>query len=717
MTHPFGDIRDYLAIPRVNGIRLAPAGDRIVATVQTLNANGTKFVTALWQLDPHGAAEPVRLTRSAPGETGPAFLPDGSVLFTSRRPDPDKLDDKSDNGGAALWLLPAGGGEARLVAGRPGGISDVVVAQQAGTVVFTSATLPGAADDAERRKARKDAKVTAILHEAYPIRHWDHDLGPAELRLFVAGGSAGPATAAATGDTATAPTPAAASDTAAGAEGPLPEPRDLTPQPGRALDEQSFAITPDGRTVVTGWIVPDPRGARHIALVAIDVATGARRTLLAEPGAADYFAPRVAPDGRTVVCVRESHGDMREPCDMTLWLVPLADTTGATGATDTTDTTEAAGRAGDPGPARDLLPGFDLWPAGPAAWSPDSRAVYFTADRRGRRPVFQVDVTTGEVTDLTGDGGSYAQLQPSPDGRYVYALRSGVAAVPQAVRIDVATGEVTYLRCPGTPVELPGRVDEVTATADDGTEIRGWLVLPAETGSPAPLLLWVHGGPHMSWNDWNWRWSQWVMAAQGYAVLLPDPALSTGYGQDMIRRGHGRWGPRAYADLMTITDAVVARDDIDETRTAAMGGSYGGFMANWIAGHTDRFRAIVSHAGLWNLPLKVTADAGDHFIREYGDPADDIEPWHANSPHLHARRIRTPMLIIHGDRDYRVPIGNALWQWFDLLRNEVDAKFLYFPDEHHWILTPGNIAVWYETILAFLAHHVRAEEWKRPELL
>jgi dipeptidyl aminopeptidase/acylaminoacyl peptidase len=314
VTTPFADIREYLALPRLSGIRLAPAGDRLIATVQTLNANKTKFVTALWQLDPRGLAAPVRLTRSVPGETGPAFLPDGSVLFTSRRPDPERSDDKPNDEGPALWLLPAGGGEARLVAARPGGISDVAIAQQAGTVVFAAATLPGAADDdAERRKARKDAKVSAILHEAYPVRHWDHDLGPAEVRLFAAA----------------APDPAG--------EGPLPEPRDLTPQPGRALDEESFVVTPDGRTVLTGWVVPETRGDRHTELAAIDVATGARRTLLAEPGRADFFAPRVSPDGRMAVCVRNAHATRLEPPDMTLWLVPL----------DVAD----AGDAGDAGDA------------------------------------------------------------------------------------------------------------------------------------------------------------------------------------------------------------------------------------------------------------------------------------------------------------------------------------------------------------------------------
>jgi dipeptidyl aminopeptidase/acylaminoacyl peptidase len=668
MATPFHDIRDYLAIPRLTGIWLAPAGDRLVATVQTLNPDKTKYVTALWRIDVGGAAEPARLTRSAPGESNPAFLPDGSVLFTSRRPDPESTDEESDDV-PALWLLPADGGEARQVASRPGGVAGLAVAREAGTVALTSATMPGAADDdAERRKARKDAKVSAILHESHPIRHWDHDLGPAEPRLFAASAPVG--------------------------DGLLGEPRDLTPQPGRALDEQSFAIAPDGRTVVTGWTMAQPRGEQRVELAAIDAATGLRRTVGADPDA-DFHGPEISPDGRTVVCLRTTHGDSRGPSNTTLWLIDLD------GA----------------GPGRDLVPDLDLWPAD-LAWAPDSRGVYFAADRRGRCPVFRVDVATGEVTRLTDDDGAYEQLQPSPDGRYVYALRAGMSAPPQAVRIDAVTGETITLRCPGTPVELPGRVEEVVATADDGAEIRGWLVLPGETGSPAPLLLWVHGGPYMSWNRWNWRWSHWVMAAHGYAVLLPDPALSTGYGQHMIRRGHRDWGPRTFADVMAITDATVARDDIDETRTAMMGGSYGGYMANWIAGHTDRFDAIVTHASLWEMrSLFATTDRALSGIREFGDPERDRGIWDRNDPSRHVANIRTPMLVIHGDKDYRVPIGNALWLWWDLIRHEVEAKFLYFPDENHWILTPGNIVVWYETVLAFLAHYVRGEEWKRPELL
>jgi dipeptidyl aminopeptidase/acylaminoacyl peptidase len=375
----------------------------------------------------------------------------------------------------------------------------------------------------------------------------------------------------------------------------------------------------------------------------------------------------------------------------------------------------------DTGDARDLLSGIDRRPL-EAAWAADSGSVYFTADDQGRRPVFQADLATGEITRLTTDDGAYESLCPAPGGRLLYALRSAVSEPPTPVLLDV-TGpgrEPLRLPCPGSPLELPGRLEEVDAVSDDGARVRAWLVLPdaATADQPAPLLLWVHGGPVMSWNAWSWRWNPWLMAARGYAVLLPDPALSTGYGQHFIARGHGEWGGQPYADLMAITDAAVARPDIDETRTAMMGGSFGGYMANWIAGHTGRFRAIVSHAGLWALDQMFgTTDLPSYWRKIFGDPATQPERYVVNSPNRHVGEISTPILVIHGDKDYRVPVGEALRLWWDLQGRAKEARFLYFPDENHWILKPGHVRVWYETVLAFLAEHVLAEEWRRPDLL
>ncbi len=670
-----GDLGTYVAIPRVTALRLAPDGSWLAAVVQTLGGEPPKFLSSIWRIDTTAGGDAVRLTRSAEGETSPEFLSDGSLLFASKRADPEagKKNGEASNDKPALWLLPAAGGEARRVAAPGGGVTGLAAATGASAFVYAAAVFPGAADseqDAARRKARSDAGVSAILHEpGARLRYWDHDLGPEAVRLLLAGSAESAA-----------------------------EPRDLTPDAGRALDEQEFEVAPDGTAVVTGWRVTEDTWFRN-EVVVIDAGTGQRRTLLGEPGL-DFERPRISPDGQLVLAIRSEHDSYDRPGDATLVVTGL----GADGAG-----------------ARDLLAGFDRRPA-EAAWAPDASSVYFTADENGRRPIFLVGLAGGTATAVTSDDAAYDNLCVAPDGSCLYALRSGINAPPTPVRIPLGPKacQAQSLSSPGGEIDLPGTVTEVATTVADGTRIRGWLVLPegASADAPAPLLLWVHGGPVASWNSWSWRWNPWLMAARGYAVLLPDPALSTGYGQHMIARGWDHWGGNPYTDVMAITDAVLERPDIDGERTAMMGGSYGGYMANWIAGHTDRFRAIVSHAGLWALDQMFgTTDGPPFWRRHFGDPRSQPERYLASSPHLHADKIVTPMLIIHGDKDYRVPVGEALRLWWDLVFQSVDARFLYFPDENHWVLKPGDVQVWYETVLAFLAEHVLGEEWQRPGLV
>ena len=355
----FHDLHEYLAIPRIEKLTVSPDGRRLVAVVKTLSADRKKHTTALWEIDPSGERPPHRLTRSAEGESAPVFAPDGTLLFVSSRPGPESAQNGTGQNGAAqdagkdseqdepsLWALPVAGGEATHVASRPGGLSSPVVARESGSVVFIAATLPGeAADDGERRKLRADAGVTAILHDQNPVRYWDHQLGPDQPRLFLLGPDALDPDAVVAGD--------------------APAAHDLTPHAGQALLEQSADVTPDGSVVVTGWYVPDGKGGQFSDLVAIDVATGERRTLLTRE-LVNFTDPLTAPDGRAAVCRAEANGTTTELVDKTIWLVPL-----------------------DGAQPRDLLPGVELWP-NDCAWSPDSATVYFVADQRGRAPVFAV---------------------------------------------------------------------------------------------------------------------------------------------------------------------------------------------------------------------------------------------------------------------------------------------------------------------------------------
>lgn len=672
---PFHDLDAYVALPRTGGLALSPDGTRLVTAVSTLSPDGTKYVTALWEVDPAGERPARRLTRSAKGESGAAFLPDGSLLFGSARPDPAAKDDDEV---PLLWLLPAAGGEARVVAKRPGGVGGVVVARESGTVVVGSSTFPSSTDlesEEKRRKERKEKKVTAILHERYPVRYWDHDLGPDAPRLFAG--------------------------TLRDGESPLDDPtvelRDLTPDAGRALDSSSFDVSPDGSTVVALWNIPERGGFRQ-ALVLIDVATGERRVLADDPDH-EFEAATFAPDGASVAALKGRRSTPTEPVDLELVVISVAD-----------------------GAVRSLTADWDRWPGAPV-WTPDGSAILFATDDDGRAPIFRADLASGEITRLTADDYAYSDLVVSPDGRTLYALRTSYLEPPRPVRLSAtaARQDSEPLPAPAPVPELPGTLTELDTTAADGVRVRAWLALPegASATSPAPLLLWIHGGPLGSWNAWSWRWNPWLAVAQGYAVLLPDPALSTGYGLDFIRRGWGAWGEAPFTDLMAITDAAVARDDVDETRTAAMGGSFGGYMANWVAGNTDRFDAIVTHASLWALDqFGPTTDAAFYWVKEMS-----AEMAAANSPHHHVDSITTPMLVIHGDRDYRVPIGEALRLWFEIASRaqaddgEMPHKFLYFPDENHWILTPQHAKVWYQTVFAFLAHHVLGKDWETPAIL
>ncbi|WP_299957217.1 S9 family peptidase [uncultured Modestobacter sp.] len=679
---PFHRLADFVALPRLGGLALSPDGTRLVTSVATLDPAGTRWQSALWEVDPAGRRPARRLTRGAAGESAPQFSPTGDLLFTSARPDPDAGKDAGEPK-PALWALPADGGEARVVLQRPSGISGVTVAADTGDVAVVASTMPGAGDaeaDQARRTARKDAGVTALLHESYPVRYWDHDLGPAVPHVFWIG------------QLPTEPVPGTAPAAS--------EWRDLTPDAGPPLGAgEDVALSPDGRLLVRSEDVADGPAGRRSRLVLTEVASGRTRVLVDDP-LADVSGARFSPDSRQVVCARQSATTYDDPPEYTLLLVDLDDD--------------------QPAGVRELTPDFDRWPSAPQ-FAADGTAVYFLADDDGRHAVFRVAVDGSAPVRLT-DQGAYSDLQVARDGSALYALRSGYDTPPVPVRLDpAATGQDPVpLPNPGTISSFPGTLRELDATAADGTRVQSWLVLPEGAGAdtPAPLVLWIHGGPLMSWNSWSWRWTPWVLAARGYAVLLPNPALSQGFGQDFVRRGWGEWGDAPYTDLMAAVDAAEALPEIDQTRTAAMGGSFGGYMANWVATQTDRFKAIVTHASLWHLDGFVGAtDASYYWEKEFGDPLTEPKRYEQNSPHRFADAIRTPMLVIHGDKDYRVPIGEGLRLWYDLQKRGVPSKFLYFPDENHWVLTPGNAAVWYETVIAFLAEHVLGEEWQRPELL
>src|SRR4051794_16388877 len=583
-------IDTMLRLPRLSSLRLSPDGRRLVVAVGGVAPDGTKMTTSLWQVDPADEVPARRLTRSVEGEgAGMEFLPNGALLFESARPDPDAKPDPERKVNA-LWALPADGGEARMLVAPEGGVCGIAVARDANALVFGVSVQRGTNDfagDAERTKARKDAGVEALLFEDYPIRHWDHYLGPRLRRLYFG----------------TVPD---GEEQIGGAPDPQP---DVT---GFTFDESDSDIAPDGSFVVAVKRVFNVYPETLDDLVRYDTASGEARALT--HGEAFYDHPRISPDGRWVAAMRMNFATPSEPQRVELVLVDAAT-----------------------GEQRTIAGEVDRWPDA-LTWGPDASVLYFTADDGGHHAAYRVELPDGHVTRLTATG-AISDLCPTPDGTTVYALQSTLSSPPRVVRFDARTADQEPAELANgideRGITTPGVVERLETTAEDGTTIGAWLARPrsATTGSPVPLVIFVHGGPLGSWNAWSWRWNSQLLVEHGFAVLMPDPALSIGYGQRMIDRGWGQWGGTPYTDVMALTDAALARDDLDAGSVALMGGSYGGYMANWVAGHTDRFRAIVTHASLWELlGFHGTTDHGPAWEHEMGDPYTDASAYLRYSP-------------------------------------------------------------------------------------
>lgn len=643
MTDPYADVDQYLALPRLCGPVATRDGRRLVLSRATVADDGS-LVGRLWEVDV--LADSGGRPVAAPGARSAAgFLPDGRLLWV------DGHGSLQVEGGPGAQVPSVDEGQGVATdQGQAWRIEAVAVAVASGTIVALTRRATSAAAPVVPRGPGSDG----LLYRTHPVRYWDTVLGCLDWSLLT-----GEAT-----------------------ESGTIRWRELTDAGGWPLHEADVDVSPDGTTAVSSWLVRESPTSSRRTLVRWDTADRSRSSL-ADDGTSDWYRPRFCPCGRHVAAVRETHGSPDEPLDRQLMVVPL-----------------------DGSPPRLVAPGWDRWPV-EHAWCPDEESLLATADDDGRRPVFRIDLQSGAAVPLTRADAHYTDLTVAPGASTVYALRSGIGAPPAPVSIALGTGQESPLGGPEILSPSPrGTTAEVRAIGADGVDLRAWLVAP-ETGGAHPLVVWVHGGPLHSWNGWSWRGNPWLLVAQGYAVLLPDPALSTGYGRNFVRRGWGDWGGLPYTDVMALTDAAVERSDVDPSRVAALGGSFGGYLVNWMAGHTTRFRALISHAGIWDLEQFVrTSDLASVWTRQLA-PAARAD----NSPSRHAERIRTPMLLIHGGADYRVPVEESLRLWWDLLsragtHEKVPHRFLYFPSENHYVLRPANSSAWMQAVLSFLAQHV-----------
>jgi dipeptidyl aminopeptidase/acylaminoacyl peptidase len=351
------------------------------------------------------------------------------------------------------------------------------------------------------------------------------------------------------------------------------------------------------------------------------------------------------------------------------------------------------------------------------AWSPDSKTIYFLAENETLQPVYAMEARAGATPKIMLDGFN-TEFDFSGDGKTLVTSRTSWT---MPAEVFVSSGDGSGLK------QLTHANEALLANIDlnptekfwfdgaEGTKVQAMLVRPPnfDAAKKYPLLVLLHGGPQTMFSDaWGYRWNAQVFAGAGYAVLMINRRGSTGYGQKFTDEITDDWGGKAYVDVMKGTDAAIAKFPfVDKSRLAAAGGSYGGYMADWLATHTDRFKAIISHAGVYDkVSMYATEELWFEEHDEQGTPWGAPENYKKFAPVTYAAdlgKYKTPTLVIAGEGDYRVPYTQSLEFFNSLQRQGVPSELVIFPDEGHWILKPQNAQLWYKTFLDWLAKYVK----------
>ena len=356
-------------------------------------------------------------------------------------------------------------------------------------------------------------------------------------------------------------------------------------------------------------------------------------------------------------------------------------------------------------------------------WSPDSASLWITIEEGGETPVHRLDVATGKLTEVYRPG-YVPEVQAT--GRFLVFSHTDFAHPAELFRLDLTPGaapvRITHLNDARLADIEMGEYSSFTFAGWNNEKVQSWLIKPPafDPTRKYPVLLFIHGGPEMAWpNLFHYRWNPQVFAAAGFVVIEPNFHGSSGFGLEFMHSIQGRWGGPPFEDLMKAVDVALTWPFTDRTRLAAAGASYGGYMANWVEGHTDRFRTIVSHAGVYDLlgSLYCSDVVGDWEEELKGAPWGNQQILIDNSPSTLAKNFKTPMLVVHGERDYRVNPANALAMFQVLQAMHVPSKLVYFNDENHWVLKPANSIFWHHTVLEWLDHWVKPDEDEYRKML
>jgi dipeptidyl aminopeptidase/acylaminoacyl peptidase len=337
-------------------------------------------------------------------------------------------------------------------------------------------------------------------------------------------------------------------------------------------------------------------------------------------------------------------------------------------------------------------------------WAPDSRSIVITTAEKARHPIYEITLKDGSARQVWNDGSADA-LSISRDGKTIVFTRSSLET-PSDVWAMSRTGAPHKLTTHNDALLQSiamGATTDHWYTGADNAQVQALLVTPPnyDPTKKYPAIVLIHGGPQGNWAQaWSYRWNPQLFAARGYVVLMPNPRGSTGYGQKFVEEISRDWGGKVYVDLMNGVDKLAALPYVDANRLGAAGGSYGGYMVDWILGHSTRFKALVSHAGVYNLESMygVTEELWFPEWEFAGNPWDNPELYEKWSPNKFVKNFATPTLVTHGELDFRVPINQGLELFTALQKRGIPSKLVYFPDEGHWILKPQNSKLWYSVV-------------------
>ncbi|QDU98983.1 alpha/beta hydrolase family protein [Lignipirellula cremea] len=638
---------DLWRIPRVGAPCACPVMERLVVPVTTWPGDMRSKLTRLWLVSPEGTA--CRPLTGDHGSAGaPAWSPDGKQLAYTWKPNAD------EKARPQLRLLPLDGGESEALTDLPLGVLDARWLPDGSGLVIAAKLLAGHATvEATRAEAdrREQDPVQAHATEERLFRYWDQWLTDGAQPHFFHLDLASRVL------------------------------RDLTPQANAWLSFMDptgqFDMAPDGSEFVFAGLVADEEKNEVESRIFRVALSGGEIECLTPDAPAGCSRPRYAPDGKTIVYGRTE--DRYFYADRPrLYRIDRSNGSHA--------------------------PWCDDWDQAPSDWefAPDG-ALLFVAEHAARTHLYQL--AADEATPrLVAQGGSIGSPCIGAGGT-VYCTWQNLQQPPEVHRCDLSrqqTERLTRFTDEALAGVRFGVVQEIECEGAEGERIQSFVVLPPghDAGHPAPLVNVIHGGPHGVWGDaFHFRWSAQLFAAAGYVVALPNFQGSTSWGNDFAQRIQGEWGKRPFEDVMAVTDHLIERGLVDSQRMAAIGGSYGGYLVSWIAGHTDRFRCIVNHAGVYNTLSMFASDVTWGRGRSIGgEPWSGLEGIDRYNPARFTADMNTPMLVIHGDKDYRVPVTQGLECYGVLQAKGVPCRLLHFPDENHWILKPHNSLRWYQEV-------------------